>query len=95
MDELGAKLDGNREVGDAVRPDTAADAIARFNDEHRTSRASEFRRGGQPGRSRANDYDVIGHGSTSDRRRVRSRDGEIALAHTRAPWTTEWSNRRA
>jgi hypothetical protein len=62
-----AAVDG-RPVREALRPDAAADAIARLEHDDRPPRLAEPMRGGEPGVSRADDADValesLAHGAT-------------------------------
>ena len=59
MDEFGAKLDWNGQPGHVERPDTAADAVTRFEDEGRLPGAGELRGCCEPGGAGAEDQDVV------------------------------------
>src|SRR5688572_29354310 len=58
--ELCAQLDRNRQPGLVMRPDAAADAIARFEQQGGTPSSRESFRSGEACRARAYDDDVLG-----------------------------------
>jgi hypothetical protein len=58
VDELGAELDRHRDAGLAHRPAAAADALTRFEEQHRATRAAELGGGRKAGGARAYDDDV-------------------------------------
>src|SRR5262245_40659509 len=61
MHELRTELDGRRDAGFVSRPNAAADAVARFQNEN-TSTAGRERRGrGKPGRAGTNHENVMRH----------------------------------
>src|SRR5689334_12736614 len=61
MHELRAKLDGRRDAGFVSRPNAAADAVARFQDENTTTAGRERRSRGEPGRTGTNHENVMRH----------------------------------
>ena len=66
MDEFSAEFDRQREPGFVVRPHAPADAIPRFEHEHRPTRAPEFRRGGKSSRAGADYYNILDQAAKPD-----------------------------
>ena len=62
MDEFGAELDGNGQAGHVERPDTAADAVTRLEDECRLPGTGELRGRCQPGGASTQNHYVVGQG---------------------------------
>src|SRR5205085_11697844 len=58
VDELGAELDRQRQIGLMNRVDAAADALARFEDDNLPPRAGQLARGGEARGPCADDDDV-------------------------------------
>jgi hypothetical protein len=58
VDELCAELHRNFEARNAPRPAASADAVTRFEDQHAGAFARELIGRGEPGRARADNYDI-------------------------------------
>ena len=58
MDKFGAEFDGNRRSRIFVSEDTAANASARFQHNYFAAGNAEVARGGQAGRTGADDQDI-------------------------------------
>lgn len=58
VQELGAELDGDVEVGEVFSENSTADAVPSLEDDDRATRRGESGRAGEPGGARADDDDI-------------------------------------
>lgn len=58
VQELGAELDGDVEVGEVFRENSTADAVPSLEHDDRATRRGESRRAGESGGARTDDDDI-------------------------------------